>query len=50
MLYKRTKLFFSACLKDAVGDGAALKKAAPALGSDWPKNRLRLRNTDGNHS
>ena len=39
MFDARTKLFF-ACLKDA--DGAALKSAALAPGSDQQKNRLRL--------
>ena len=41
------KLSFFACQKDASGAGAALKNAAPALGSGQQKNQLRLqpRNT-----
>ena len=36
---------FFACQNDAAG--AALKKAAPALGSGQPKNRLRLHTKSG---
>ena len=46
MFDTRTRLFFFACLKDVAG--AALKKAAPAPGSDPKKigsRRLWLRNT-----
>ena len=43
MFDTRTRLFFFACLKDAVG--ASLKSAAPAPGSDQQKNWLQLRNT-----
>ena len=48
MFDTRTRLFFLACLKDEAGDGAALKKVAPAPGSDQKKKnrlQLRLRNT-----
>ena len=40
MFCHNTRLSFFACQKDAAG--AALKKAAPALGSGQHKNQLRL--------
>ena len=43
MFDTRTRLFFFACLEDAAGARAALKKAALAPGSDPKKNWLRLR-------
>ena len=45
MFCNNTRLSFFACQKDAAG--AALKKAAPALGSGQIKNRLRLHPKSG---
>ena len=44
-LSNNTRLSFFACQKDAAG--AALKKAAPNLGSGHIKNRLRLHPKSG---
>ena len=45
MFCNNTRLSFFACQKDAAG--AALKKAAPALGSGQIKKRLRLHPKSG---
>ena len=45
MFCHNNKAFLFACQKDAAG--AALKKAAPALGSGQQKNRLPLHHKSG---